>query len=238
MDKQDDNPQTAVADDALASNGQVMDIQPPKSINVTDEGSIEETSNTSDSALSLPVEPSPPSGADEETESATSSGSTSNADPLSSTQASASVFGDSSGDSSASVSPDSPVPPPSSGPSMPPDAGHSEGVMHDGEHHGSNPMAIPPNAAHHSSGTPITAVVIAIVVALAIAGGVIFAYTKNKDTSDSDTATNTSTQTAPKPQASVSDVDATDKEIDASLSKADEATDFPTAELSDTSLGL
>ncbi len=102
-----------------------------------------------------------------------------------------------------------------------------------------NPLAIPPQAAH-KSGAPVVAVVVAIIVALALAGLVIFTFMKSKNASSTSkkAPTTAATQTTAKPLASPADVDATNKDIDTSLSKTDDTKDFPAADLSDKSLGL
>lgn len=100
-----------------------------------------------------------------------------------------------------------------------------------------NPMAIPAHAGQKSNG-PVVAIVVAIVVALALGGLVIFTFSKTKDNS---AKTNSSAGPAPvvsKPLASPADVDTTTQELEASLSKIDEDKDFSSEELSDKSLGL
>lgn len=95
--------------------------------------------------------------------------------------------------------------------------------------------ATPP--AHKSHG-PVLVIVIAIIVALGLAGLVVYTYLKDKNGDikrDDSTATN---QTVDKPQASAADVDAAEKEIDSGLQKADDNKDFPSTELTDTTLGL
>lgn len=99
----------------------------------------------------------------------------------------------------------------------------------------------PANTPHlpAKNGAPIAAIVIAAVVAMALAGLVIFSYfkAKNSDTvKRSDTA---SSQTVvEKPQASTTDVDTTNQAIDGGLEKANDNQDFAATELSDAALGL
>ncbi len=99
--------------------------------------------------------------------------------------------------------------------------------------------ATPPQK-HAKSGAPMFAIVIAVIVALGLAGAVVFAYMKNKDNGDikRDDSASSSQTVVEKPQASASDVDSTSKEIDSSLEKADDTKDFSTTELSDSTLGL
>ena len=89
------------------------------------------------------------------------------------------------------------------------------------------------------SGMPIMAIAIAVVVAIVLAGLVVFAYTRNSsgDIDRKDT-TGIYQPITEKPQATTADVDETNKEIDAGLEKANDTADFPESELSDASLGL
>ncbi len=98
----------------------------------------------------------------------------------------------------------------------------------------------PSSHAHAKRSAPVAAIIIAIIVAVGLAGMVVFAYMQNKDSGDikrSDTPAN-SQAVVEKPQASVSDVDSTTQEIDSGLQKADDAKDFSATDFSDASLGL
>lgn len=92
---------------------------------------------------------------------------------------------------------------------------------------------------HKSSGVPVVAVVVAIIVTLALSGLVIFTFIKSKnDTNLGETTSTNSKITATKPQASPEDVDQATTDIDTSLSSIDDAADFSASEISDQSLGL
>jgi uncharacterized protein HemX len=100
------------------------------------------------------------------------------------------------------------------------------------EHH--DPVAL--LEAHRTNRTPVVAAILAVVIALAIAGLVYFVYTQSRDDTKSDdtTMTQESTQTA----ATEDDVDTTNADLDKDLDAADDAADFAESDLSDTSLGL
>lgn len=90
---------------------------------------------------------------------------------------------------------------------------------------------------HH--GMPVLAIIIATLLAIVLAGLVVYAYTQNQDGDiDRNDSTKTSQPSEEKTEASPTDVDDTNKEIDGALKNADDAADFPETELSDTSLGL
>lgn len=100
------------------------------------------------------------------------------------------------------------------------------------------PAAAPP-AAPKKHGAPVVAILLAVIVAVALAGVAVFMYLKSKNAETLIKGSESSTQTVvEKPQASPSDVDTTTKEIDDTLTRADDAADFSANELSDTSLGL
>jgi flagellar basal body-associated protein FliL len=91
-------------------------------------------------------------------------------------------------------------------------------------------MAIPAHAAGKKK-APIGVIVAAIVIALLLAAVAVFAYmkTQNKAASSNN----------PKvPTIGVSDVSETEKQLDDSLSKVSDDTDFAVGDLSDASLGL
>jgi len=100
-----------------------------------------------------------------------------------------------------------------------------------------SPLAIPAHASH-KSGAPVLAIAAAVVVALALAGLVVFTFMNSKKDTVGSNNSIPASQTASKPLASPADVDATNKEIDASLSKIDDSKDFSAADLSDATLGL
>ena len=97
-----------------------------------------------------------------------------------------------------------------------------------------------PQMPHKSSGAPVAAIVIAIIVALALCGLVVFAFFKAKNDTKlgGDTSSSNSQTTVTKPQASPTDVDQTTSSIDQSLNSANDATDFSATDISDQSLGL
>lgn len=104
-------------------------------------------------------------------------------------------------------------------------------------HSTDNPLAITAHASHR--GTPIMAIAAAVIVAVVLAGVVVVMYLKNKPSQSTGSVNTPSSQIiADKPQASASDVDSANRQIESSLSAVDEAKDFPSAELSDASLGL
>ncbi len=98
-----------------------------------------------------------------------------------------------------------------------------------------NPMAIPPAPVHKKSGAPKAAIVVAIVIALALAGLTVFAYLKTQNGADSKTP---STSTDSSQKATTDDVDQATKAIDDSANSTNDTTDFPANELSDQSLNL
>lgn len=101
-------------------------------------------------------------------------------------------------------------------------------------------LGVPP-PEHHKSGSPIIAITIAIVVAVGVAGVVVFMYLKSSNAKKATTNTTSGSSSqvlAPKPQASANDVTTTTKELDTGLSQVDETKDFSANELSDASLGL
>lgn len=93
-----------------------------------------------------------------------------------------------------------------------------------------------PHSQPHKT-TPIMAIVAAVVIAIAIAGAVVFMYLKNQN-GDIKRTDSSTPAVVEKPQASASDVDAANQTIDTNLEKADDNKDFPTASMSDTALGL
>lgn len=103
------------------------------------------------------------------------------------------------------------------------------------------PMQPPAHPTHgHKGDAPVAAIVIAVVVAIALAGVVIFSYlkAKNNDAIKRQDSASSSQTVTEKPQASVADVDSTNAELDSSLKQIDDNKDFAATELSDTTLGL
>lgn len=92
-------------------------------------------------------------------------------------------------------------------------------------------------AAANNHKAPIGVIVVAVLVAVALAVLAVLTYMKN----DQKEATSTpSPVTSQQAQESVSaeDVDSTNKDIDDSLNQANDASDFDSNSISDTSLGL
>lgn len=206
---------------ATANNGQVMDIQAPKPINVTENSTDTpiETTNT-EVVIEVPVESTPEAPA---TESVTT--------VVSETPAPAEVA------------------PAESTPVTPADSAAPATTTIDVTHADSadptaptveNPLAIPQQHAVHKTHSPMLAILIAVFVAIVLAGVVVFMYMRSKTgkVGTADTNTSNSQTIVEKPQASVSDVDATTKELETNLSQIDESKDFAATELSDASLGL
>lgn len=139
-------------------------------------------------------------------------------------------------------------PAPAPTPVMPPE--HTDSKAGDLYPPASTPADVPPSEPageqHHNhdapelpkhSGTPVVAVVIAIVIALALAGLTVFAYLKTRNTSpDTNTTTTQPSTTASK--ATTKDVDNTSKDMDTALSSVDDTKDFAATDISDTALGL
>jgi hypothetical protein len=99
-----------------------------------------------------------------------------------------------------------------------------------------NPMAIPPKPAHQAH-VPRGTIIVAIVVALLLAGTSIFAYLKTKD--DTTTSNNNKTsQKATPAKVTTSDVSQTSQQIDDTLKTVDDTKDFEANDLGDTALGL
>lgn len=213
---------------STANNGQVMDIQAPKPINVTENSTDTpaETANT-EVVVEAPVEPTSEVPATE---------------PATTVEPEAPVV-----ESQAPVFTE--VTPEESTPVAPADLATPVATTIDVTHAEStdpaapiaeNPLAIPQQPAIHKTHSPILAILLALVVAVVLAGVVIFMYLRSKDgtVGKADTKTSNSQTIVQKPLASVSDVDATTKELETSLSQIDENKDFATTDLSDTSLGL
>ncbi len=96
-----------------------------------------------------------------------------------------------------------------------------------------SPAAVPKPVKKH--GPPIFAVLVAIIITLALLGVAVYAYMKSKN---KDTSPTTTTTTPAVNSVSPQDIDATSTAIDSNLQKVDEAKDFPTTDLSDSSLSL
>jgi uncharacterized protein HemX len=81
---------------------------------------------------------------------------------------------------------------------------------------------------------PIMVIIIAIIVALTMAGLTVFVYLKTKDTPSLKQASKQSQQD----KATSADVESATQSIDESMKSVDEASDFNDTELSDSNLGL
>lgn len=103
-----------------------------------------------------------------------------------------------------------------------------------------NPMAITPRTvtSHHTA--PVGAIIAAIVVAVALAGVSVLAYTKSQKPAASKPAAQTQAAATPASAAPVSgnDVQQESQTIDQSLQSLDDANDFSQTSVSDASLGL
>jgi uncharacterized protein HemX len=100
-----------------------------------------------------------------------------------------------------------------------------------------SPMAIPPTPVHHAR-VPRGTIIVAIVVALLLAGTSVFAYLKTKDSTITSDQNKTQTQDTATPKVTTSDVNQTSQEIDDGLKTIDESKDFGTSDLTDSTLGL
>lgn len=97
------------------------------------------------------------------------------------------------------------------------------------------PLVAHPAESEHHHKKPIVAVLVAVVVALGLAGVAIFAYqdlNKKKTADKAQTLPVTETETTP------ADVDDVTKEIDTNLNGTNDAADFDDNSLSDTNLNL
>ena len=101
------------------------------------------------------------------------------------------------------------------------------------------PLVAQVTAATAKRKAPIATIVVAVVVAVALAAVSVVAFMQT-DKKQATTSGNTpaTTQETAKPAVTTSDVDAATKEIDDSLNSANDAADFDTKSLSDTSLEL
>lgn len=102
-----------------------------------------------------------------------------------------------------------------------------------------NPLAANPLPPAKKSGAPKAAIIVAIIIALALAGVTVFAFTrgsKKKTTTSAPTTSTAATQAAVK--VTGTDVDKTSQGLDDTLKKADDTKDFSSTELTDQSLGL
>lgn len=98
-------------------------------------------------------------------------------------------------------------------------------------------VATPSTANHHK--IPVVPIIVAIVIAIALAVAAVLAYTKqqDKDQAASPTAQTTKTETTTT-AAPTQDIDDTTKAVDGELNKVDDAKDFDSNSLSDSSLTL
>jgi hypothetical protein len=121
-------------------------------------------------------------------------------------------------------------------PSTPPDTleDHKVSTETAPEANSPDPIATPEIPAKVGHGKPIGAIVMAVLIAVGIAGLATYAYVKTSNTAQP-ASTN---QTTSDPSASTSDVDDASKEVDDSVNSVDEAQDFPDNDLTDEALGL
>lgn len=105
---------------------------------------------------------------------------------------------------------------------------HSDDAAHKDDHQ--NPMAIPGHVAGKRK-APVGIIIVAIIIAVLLAGVAVFAYMKTQKKS-------TGSVPAKAPVISASDVNSTEKQLDESLGGVSDDTDFAASNLSDASLGL
>lgn len=121
-----------------------------------------------------------------------------------------------------------------------PSTGPSSGSAANNGPVANKPVQPNPDVSLHKHGkTPVVAIVIALVIALGLAGLTVFAYMKNKDSvkpeSDATTQQPTVAKTTP---ATTGDVDTATKEVDTTLQEVDNTEDFADTTLTDAALGL
>ncbi len=99
-------------------------------------------------------------------------------------------------------------------------------------------VATPGNhGAHHRA--PIGAIMVAVVVAAVLAVVSVYAFNNTQRTADNNATDKTAEQAKPAVETvKQSDVDATTKDIDATMGQLDESSQLNSEELSDNSLGL
>lgn len=86
-------------------------------------------------------------------------------------------------------------------------------------------------------GAPVITIVVAIIVALGLAGLAVFAYMKTNETKKTPES-NQPVSPAAAENVTTQDVEEVDSQTEADLNSVDEATDFPETDLSDQSLEL
>lgn len=123
----------------------------------------------------------------------------------------------------------SPLAEPPVEPSPTPPSGHDDHQPP----HSDTPAAMP----HHSK-TPVAAIVVAIIIALLLAGLTVYVYLKTKKDTPVPDDTPTTSQQSSTPKATTSDVDQANSDLDASLKEAEASEDVGSNDLSDTTLGL
>lgn len=133
-----------------------------------------------------------------------------------------------------------PAPSAQPGTTVGPSMGPVSGSTGSNETIANKPVQPNPDVSLHKHGkTPVVAIVVALIIALGLAGLTVFAYMKNKNSVkpeyDATTQQPTVAKTTP---ATTSDVDATTKEVDTTLQEIDNAEDFADASLTDATLGL
>lgn len=107
--------------------------------------------------------------------------------------------------------------------------------------HEQNPMAIPPKPPKKSN-SPTAAIIVAILVALGLAGLTGFAFMQMQKKDKANNTQIPATQQAQKPEEKTvtpEDVDSAAKDVEERLNTTDDAKDLPTAEsINDQTLGL
>jgi uncharacterized protein HemX len=95
------------------------------------------------------------------------------------------------------------------------------------------------HAKKPKSGKPLVAIVIALLVALALAGAAVYAFTQTKDKTHQDgDHTKTSTPSTTQDTTVASDTDDLQVEADKLATDADDTKDMPESDLTDQTLGL
>lgn len=215
----------------LPTANNFMDIQAPKPVTVTD-GSEDASPPTStapvveSSAVNVPVT------SDTESVSSVTNSWESEIPPSNPSAETASVV--SGADSPAGIISEPTPPAPTEPEPTPPAPFNAEAASQDEQ-----PQPAPATQAPHphKSGAPVGTIIIAIVIALVLAGLAVFAYNRSKN-QPAASKTPASQPAASKTPATASDVDATNQQIDASLATVDDNKDFAATELSDATLGL
>lgn len=214
-----------------ASAGQVMDIQAPKP-SPTDSFSPSTEPTEASTAPVMPPGTESPSSTDVVPEPVESESDVASPEPVVSAEEVNPTQTDTSSDNTNSIATNDTL-------AAAAVAGAAIGAAATTASPSENPVTTPEQP--HKKGAPVVAIMLAVFVAVALAGLVVFMYLKSKDESTQTadkSKTSNSQGIAPKPQATPGDVDATDKEIESDLTKIDDTKDFSSSDLSDTALGL